>query len=38
VTLRARDLERLVEGLSKCPELARTLGISAAEEGANGKS
>jgi len=38
VTLRARDLERLVEGLSRCPELARTLGIAAAEEGANGKS
>jgi hypothetical protein len=38
VTLRARDLERLVEGLSRCPELARTLGISVAEEGANGKS
>ena len=38
VTLRARDLERLVEGLSSCPELARTLGIAVAEEGANGKT
>ena len=38
VTLRARDLERLIEGLSACPELARTLGIGGVEEGANGKT
>jgi hypothetical protein len=38
VTLRARDVERLVEGLARCPELARTLGFHAVEEGAKGKS
>jgi hypothetical protein len=38
VTLRARDLERLVEGLSGCPELARRLGIDGVREGANGKT
>jgi hypothetical protein len=37
VTLRARDLERLVEGLSECPQLAKTLGMSAMKEAANGK-
>ncbi|HEY7149704.1 MAG TPA: hypothetical protein VH420_09695 [Gaiellaceae bacterium] len=37
VTLRARDVERLVDGLSRCPELARTLRLSQAEEGANGR-
>jgi hypothetical protein len=36
VTLRSRDVERLVEGLARCPELARTLGFQAIEEGANG--
>ena len=38
VTLRARDLERLVEGLSECPQLAAALGIAGAKEGANGKT
>jgi len=38
VTLRARDVERMVESLARCPELARTLGILPIEEGANGKS
>jgi hypothetical protein len=38
VTLRARDLERLVEGLTGCPELARMLGIAVVKEGANGKT
>ena len=37
VTLRARDVERLVEGLAGRPELARTLGFPAEEEGANEK-
>jgi len=37
VTLRARDVERLVEGLAARPELARTLGFPAEEEGANAK-
>jgi hypothetical protein len=37
VTLRARDVERLVDGLARCPELARTLRLSRAEEGANGR-
>ncbi len=36
VTLRARDLERLVSGLADCPQLAATLGIGR-KEGANGK-
>jgi hypothetical protein len=35
VTLRARDVERLIESLGRCPELARTLRVSS-EEGANG--
>ena len=38
VTLRARDMERLVEGLAGSPGLARTFGLPAAEEGANGKA
>jgi hypothetical protein len=38
VTLRARDMERLVEGLAGTPELAKTLGLPVVEEGANGKS
>ena len=29
VTLRARDVERLVEGLAGCPQLAETLGLAA---------
>jgi hypothetical protein len=37
VTLRARDLERLVEGLSSCPQIAEMLGLAAVKEGANGK-
>ena len=37
VTLRTRDVERLVDGLGGCPELARTLGL-AGREGANRKS
>jgi len=36
VTLRARDLERLVSGLATCPQLAETLGIGV-KEGADGK-
>jgi hypothetical protein len=35
VTLRARDMERLVEGLGARPELARILGLATAKEGAN---
>jgi hypothetical protein len=38
VTLRARDVERMVSSLAQCPELARTLGIVSTEEGADGKS
>ena len=38
VTLRARDMERLVEGLAGTPELAKTLGLPVVEEGANRKS
>jgi len=38
VTLRARDMERLVEGLAGSPELARTLGFPVVEEGANGRA
>jgi hypothetical protein len=34
VTLRARDVERLLGGLSECPQLAEALG---AKEGAIGK-
>lgn len=37
VTLRARDVERLISGLAGCPELAATLGLGA-KEGANGKA
>jgi hypothetical protein len=37
VTLRARDVERLVGGLAKCPQLASTLGFRAVREGAEGK-
>jgi len=36
VTLRARDVERLVNGLASCPQLAETLGLGA-KEGATGK-
>ena len=35
VTLRARDMARLVESLAASPELARTFGFT--KEGANGK-
>ena len=38
VTLRARDVERLVDGLGGCPELARALGFPGVKEGANEKS
>ena len=38
VTLRARDVERMVESLARCPELARMLGVLPIEEGANRKS
>jgi hypothetical protein len=38
VTLRARDVERLVESLAGRPELARTLGFPGAKEGADGKN
>jgi hypothetical protein len=38
VTLRARDIERLVEGLAASPELARTFGLPTAKEGATGKT
>jgi len=37
VTLRARDLERLVEGLAGSPGLARAFGFPGVKEGANGK-
>ena len=37
VTLRARDVERLVSGLPSCPQLAATLGLGV-KEGANGKA
>jgi hypothetical protein len=36
VTLRARDVQRLVDGLAGCPQLAETLGFPSIEEGANG--
>ena len=36
VTLRARDVEKLVSGLAGCPQLAETLGFGV-KEGANGK-
>ena len=38
VTLRARDLQRLVDGLAQCPQLAETLGFPGMKEGANGKT
>jgi hypothetical protein len=38
VTLRARDVERLVESIAGSPELARTLGFPEAKEGADGTS
>jgi hypothetical protein len=38
VTLRARDVQRLVEGLARCPQLAETLGLAGMKEGANGKT
>ena len=37
VTLRARDVERLVASIAGSPELARTLGYADGKEGANGK-
>lgn len=37
VTLRVRDVEKLVSGLAGCPQLAETLGFGV-EEGANGKA
>jgi hypothetical protein len=37
VTLRARDVEKLVSGLAGCPQLAEVLGIGV-KEGANGKA
>ena len=36
VTLRARDVERLVSGLAGCPGLAEALGLGV-KEGASGK-
>jgi hypothetical protein len=36
VTLRERDVERLVSGLAACPQLAETLGLGA-KEAATGK-
>jgi hypothetical protein len=38
VTLRARDVERLVQGLAECPQLAATLGFTGAKEGADGNA
>ena len=38
VTLRARDVQRLVDGLAGCPQLAETLGFPGMKEGANGKA
>jgi len=38
VTLRARDVERLVDGLAGCPQLAETLGFPSMKEGAAGKA
>ncbi len=37
VTLRARDLERLAEGLSACPRLAATLRFDGVKEVVGGK-
>jgi hypothetical protein len=36
VTLRERDVEKLVSGLAACPQLAETLGLQP-KEGATGK-
>jgi hypothetical protein len=36
VTLRARDVEKLVSGLAACPQLAETLGLGR-NEGTSGK-
>ena len=36
VTLRARDVQRLVDGLARCPQLAETLGYPGRKEGADG--
>lgn len=38
VTLRARDVQRLVDGLARCPQLAETLGLPGMKEGANGNT
>ena len=38
VTFRARDVQRLVDGLAGCPQLADTLGFPGLKEGANGKT
>ena len=38
VTLRARDVQKLVDGLAACPRLAETLGFPGMKEGANGKA
>jgi len=38
VTLRARDVQKLVDGLAACPRLAETLGFPRMKEGANGKA
>jgi hypothetical protein len=38
VTLRARDVKRLVDGLEQCPQLAETLGLPGMKEGANGNT
>jgi hypothetical protein len=38
VTLRARDVQRLVDGLASCPQLADTLGFPGMKEGAKGKA
>lgn len=37
VTLRARDVEKLISGLAACPQLAETLGFGR-KEGASGKT
>jgi hypothetical protein len=36
VTLRARDVDRMVKGLRECPQLAGLLGLGSVQEGANG--
>ena len=38
VTLRARDVQKLVDGLARCPQLAETLGLPGMKEGADGKA